>query len=347
MSRVASLKGTNMRAVGYTRSLPIEHAEALVDVAAERPRPAGRDLLVEVRAVSVNPVDYKVRLRAEPSEGETKILGWDAAGIVAEAGEACSLFTPGDAVFYAGALGRQGANAEFHLVDERLVGRKPRSLSHEEAAALPLTSITAWEMLFHRFGLRRGSHAGEVLLVVGGAGGVGSIAVQLARRLTGITVVATASRPETRAWCLELGAHHVVDHAGDLPGQMRALGMAQAGYVFSTSATDAHWPAIVEIVAPQGKVGVIDDPEPFDARLLKGKSASLHWELMFTRSTFATADMQAQHDLLCEVADLVDAGTLRTTLAETLGPISAATLRRAHALLESGRTRGKLVLAGF
>ena len=336
-----------MRAVGYNRSLPIGHEEALVDLEAERPRPAGRDLSVEVRAVSVNLVDYKVRLRAAPPDGEAKILGWDAAGVVAEAGAACSLFAPGDEVFYAGAIGRQGTNAEFHLVDERLVGRKPRGLSFAEAAALPLTSITAWEMLFDRFGLRRGDHAGEAMLVIGGAGGVGSIAVQLARRLTGLTVVATASRPETRAWCLDLGAHHTVDHAGDLPGQMRALGLPHAGYVFSTTATDAHWPAIVEIVAPQGKVGVIDDPGPFDARLLKGKSVSLHWELMFTRSTHGTGDMQAQHDLLCEVADLVDAGTPRTTLSRVLGPVDAATLRRAHALLESGRARGKLVLAGF
>lgn len=337
-----------MKAVGYRRSLPIDDPESLVDVDLPVPKPQGRDLLVAVRAVSVNPVDYKVRRRAAPPEGEVKVLGWDAAGVVEAVGPDCVLFRPGDEVAYAGAIQRQGTNSEFHLVDERIVGAKPRSLGFAEAAALPLTSITAFELLFDRFGVPRDEAAqGRTLLIVGGAGGVGSMMIQLARRLTGLTVVATASRPETEAWCRELGAHHVVDHTGSLPDQLKALGVGQADYVAGLTHTDAHFPAIVELVAPQGKVGLIDDPEPIDVRLLKQKSVSLHWELMFTRSLFATPDMEAQHRLLDEVAGLVDDGRVRTTLAEHYGPIDAANLRRAHAHLESGRARGKVVLEGF
>jgi len=337
-----------MKAVGYRRSLPIDDPESLLDVDLPPPEPQGRDLLVAVRAVSVNPVDWKVRKRAAPPAGDVKVLGWDAAGVVEATGPDCALFKPGDEVFYAGSIQRQGTNSERHLVDERIVGRKPRRPSFAEAAALPLTGITAWELLFDRLGVSRGeASSGKTLLVIGGAGGVGSVLIQLARRLTGVTVVATASRSETQAWCRDLGAHHVVDHNGTLPAQLEAIGVGHADYVASLTHTDAHFAAIVEVVVPQGRVALIDDPEPIDVRLLKRKSVSLHWELMFTRSLFETSDMQAQHDLLNELAGLVDDGLVRTTLAEHYGPINAANLRRAHAHLESGRAKGKVVLEGF
>ena len=337
-----------MKAVGYYRSLPIDHPESLVDLDLEKPRPAGRDLLVKIAAVSVNPVDTKVRMRAGPEAGKPRVLGWDAAGTVEATGPECRLFEPGDRVWYAGSILRQGTNAEFHLVDERIVGAMPKSLSFPQAAALPLTAITAWEMLFDRFGIRIGKPAAAgAMLIIGGAGGVGSIAIQLARRLTGLTVVATASRPETRAWCLELGAHHVIDHAKPLAEQLAAIGAPTADYVFSVTATDRHLSEIVEIVAPQGKFGLIDDPPALDALPFKRKSASIHWEAMFVRSSFETPDMIGQHRLLNEVAALVDDGLIRTTLAETMGVINAANLRNAHAVIESGRSKGKIVLAGF
>jgi zinc-binding alcohol dehydrogenase family protein len=336
-----------MRAVGYKHSRPIDQADSLIDLEIEKPTAQGRDLLVEVKAVSVNPVDTKVRKRADPKGGAPKILGYDAAGVVAAVGSDAKLFKPGDEVFYAGSILRQGTDAEYHLVDERIVGAKPKTLDFAAAAALPLTSITAWEMLFDRLAVPRGGAEGRSLLIVGGAGGVGSIAIQLARHLTKLTIITTASRPETVAWCKELGAHHVIDHSKPMAAQLEAIGHRFVDYVFGVNASDQHYDTIVEIIAPQGKLGMIDDPGMFDANKLKGKSASLHWESMFTRSSFQTADMEAQHRLLSEVAKLVDTGVIRTTLAETLGTINAANLKRAHALIESGRARGKLVLAGF
>jgi NADPH2:quinone reductase len=336
-----------MRAVGYKHSRPIDQADSLIDLEIEKPTPQGRDLLVEVKAVSVNPVDTKVRKRADPKGGAPKILGYDAAGVVAALGSDAKLFKPGDEVFYAGSILRQGTDAEYHLVDERIVGAKPKTLDFAAAAALPLTSITAWEMLFDRLAVPRDGAEGRSLLIVGGAGGVGSIAIQLARHLTKLTIITTASRPETVAWCKELGAHHVIDHSKPMAAQLEAIGHRFVDYVFGVNASDQHYDTIVEIIAPQGKLGMIDDPGMFDANKLKGKSASLHWESMFTRSSFQTADMEAQHRLLSEVAKLVDTGVIRTTLAETLGTINAANLKRAHALIESGRARGKLVLAGF
>lgn len=339
-----------MKAIGYRASLPIGNPDSLLDVTLDTPVPTGRDLLVRVAAVSVNPVDVKLRANAAPADGALRVLGFDAAGTVEAVGPDVTLFRPGDAVFYAGAVDRPGANSEHHVVDERIVGPKPKSLSAAEAAALPLTAITAWEMLFDRLGLSRGAtaEAGRSLLIVGGAGGVGSIAVQLARRLTGIRVIATASRPETADWAREMGAHDVIDHSGSIPDQIRALGLSGVDCVFVTTGTDQHFTALAEIVAPQGRIGLIDDPATLiDVRLLKRKSVSLHWEMMFARSLFQTADMAAQHALLAEVSRLVDDGTLRTTLTETLGRIDAATLRRAHALIETGKARGKIVLEGF
>ena len=337
-----------MKAVGYKKPLPIEDPESLLDLEIPTPEAKGHDLLVEVKAISVNPVDVKIRASTQPDESGYKILGWDAAGVVKEIGAEVSLFKPGDLVYYAGSRIRSGTNAEFHLVDERIVGKKPSSLNFAQAAALPLTSITAWELLFDRLVVRHGKPLGAGrLLIVGGAGGVGSILIQLARKLTGLTVVATASRPETQQWCLNLGAHHVIDHTKPLAEQLRAIGIPEVEYITSLTATDTHFPALVEVLAPQGKIGLIDDPKSLDATLLKRKSASLHWELMFTRSLFNTSDILAQHHILNEVAALVDEGVIRTTIAETLGTINASNLKKAHALIESGRSRGKLVLEGF
>jgi NADPH2:quinone reductase len=334
-----------MKAIGYKTPLPIEDPQSLLDIEVPEPHAKGRDLLIEVKAISVNPVDVKVRASGKPEGSEYKILGWDAAGVVKEAGPEASLFKPGDEVYYAGSIARPGTNAELHLVDERIVGKKPRTLNFAHAAALPLTTITAWELLFDRLEVAPDRSAN--LLIIGGAGGVGSILIQLARKLTGLTVIATASRPETQQWCLDLGAHHVINHSQSLAEQLRALGTSEVEYIASLTATETHYPALVEVLAPQGKIGIIDDPKALDAKLLKRKAASLHWEFMFARSLFSTPDMIAQHQLLDKVADLVDSGIIRTTIADTLGTINAANLKKAHALLESGRARGKLVLEGF
>ncbi len=337
-----------MRAVGYQTPQAIDAETSLVDIDLPRPEATGRDLLVEVRAVSVNPVDTKIRKSATPEAGAWKVLGWDAAGVVVAAGPDARLFKPGDAVFYAGAINRTGTNAEFHLVDERIVGRKPVSLDFAAAAALPLTSITAYEALFDRLDvLKPVPGAANAIVIVGGAGGVGSIAIQIARALTDLTVIATASRPETQDWVKELGAHQVIDHRRPLAAQVEALGIGQPGFVFSTTNTDDHYVEIVELIAPQGRFGLIDDPKELSALPLKRKSISLHWELMFTRSLFGTADMERQHELLNEVSKLVDAGKIRTTLNEDFGPINAVNLKRAHALIESGKAKGKIVLSGF
>lgn len=337
-----------MRAIGYQTSLPADDPQALVDIELPRPEPGARDLLVEVRAVSVNPVDTKVRRRAAPEAGGWKILGFDAAGTVVETGPGASLFRPGDEVFYAGSITRQGTNAEIHAVDERIAGRKPASLDWAEAAALPLTAITAWEMLFDRLDIERPvPGAAPAVLVIGAAGGVGSMAVQLARLRTGLTVIGTASRAESRAWAQQMGAHHVLDHSHPLAPQVADLGLGGPGFVFSTTHTDAHIAQIAELIAPQGRFGYIDDLTALDPAPFKGKSVSIRLESMFTRPMFGTDDMIAQHELLTEVSRMVDAGALKTTLAERMAPISAANLRRAHQLLESGWTQGKIVLEGF
>lgn len=337
-----------MKAVGYRKSLPIEDKDSLVDFEAAKPEPRGRDLRVAVKAISVNPVDYKVRKRAAPPAGETKILGFDAAGVVEAVGPDASLFKPGDEVFYAGSIQRQGTNSEFHLVDERIVGNKPKTLSFTQAAALPLTSITAWELLFDRLGAVPGKSLDpRTLLIVGGAGGVGSILIQLTRRLTGLTVVATATRPESQKWCLDLGAHAVIDHGKSMKEQIEKLKLPPVALVASLTFTDLHYKAIADFMAPQGKFGLIDDPAEFNVAVFKGKAISVHWESMFTRSSFQTADMIAQHHLLNDVADLLDKGVLRTTLNQSFGAINAENLKRAHALLESGQSRGKIVLEGW
>jgi len=338
-----------MKAVGYQTPQPITHADALVDITLPDPVATGRDLLVEVQAISVNPVDTKIRKSAAPAEGQRwKVLGWDASGIVKAVGPEVTLFKVGDRVWYAGSFARHGTNAERHLVDERIVGHAPKSLDFAQAAALPLTAITAWEMLFDRLGLQPGKKPeGKTLLIIGASGGVGSIMTQLASRLTSLTVIGTASRPETQAWVKELGAHHVIDHSKPLAQELKAIGFPTVDYIVSLTQTDEHLAQIIEAIAPQGKFGLIDDPKALDVMPFKRKSVSIHWEMMATRSMFQTADMVHQHHLLNEVAALVDAGLVRTTLAERFGSINAENLKKAHALIESGTARGKVVLQGW
>lgn len=337
-----------MKAIGYKAPGAIERQDALQDIELPRPVPANRDILVEVKAISVNPVDTKVRKGVSPEAGQWKVLGWDAVGTVVETGPAAKDFKIGDEVFYAGSLIRPGANSQFHLVDERIVGLKPKSVSDAQAAALPLTAITAWEMLFDRLDIRKSvPGAANAIVIIGGAGGVGSIAIQLVRALTDVTVIATASRPETQDWVKTLGAHHVIDHSKPIAEQVAALGIGAPAFVFSTTETHRHLKEIIELIAPQGRFGLIDDPESLDVLGFKRKAVSTHWELMFTRSIFETADMAEQGKLLNEVSRLIDAGSIRTTVTEVLSPINAANLRKAHAAIESGRTKGKVVLEGF
>jgi zinc-binding alcohol dehydrogenase family protein len=268
--------------------------------------------------------------------------------VVKAVGSEVTLFKAGDKVFYAGSIARSGANSELHVVDERIVGHMPKTLGFAEAAALPLTAITAWELLFERLQVPEGNtDENQSLLIVGAAGGVGSILTQLARQLTGLSVIGTASRPQTQSWVKELGAHHVIDHSQPLSEALKRAGINEVTHVASLTQTDHHLDQLVEALAPQGKLALIDDPKTLDVTKLKRKSLSLHWEFMYTRSLFETADMIEQHHLLNRVAQLIDAGTLKTTVGEHFGTINAANLRRAHALLESGKSKGKIVLEGF
>lgn len=337
-----------MRAVAYSKPLPISDEDSLIDLELPVPEPAGRDILVEVRAVSVNPVDVKLRAYRAPAGGQPFVLGWDAAGVVVKAGPDVRFFKPGERVYYAGANNRPGSNAEFQLVDERVVGRMPRNLDFPEAAALPLTTITAYEALFDRLKVRDAvSGAANALLVIGGAGGVGSMTIQLARALTDLTVIATASRPETMEWAKSLGAHHVIDHAQPLAAQLEALKIGQPGFVFSTNQSDRYVGEVAALIAPQGRYALIDDPASFNIMPFKSKAVSVHWEMVFARPLYQTADIERQHQLLNEVAGLVESGVVRTTLTDVLGTINAVNLKTAHALIETNRTKGKLVLAGF
>lgn len=335
-----------MRAVVTTQPLPVTDPAALLDRELPDPIPGAHDLLVEVSAVSVNPVDTKVRASDQP-EGH-RVLGWDAVGRVRAMGEAVVGFSVGDRVWYAGALDRPGSNAELQCVDARIAAHAPRSLDDAAAAAMPLTAITAWELLFERFRLPLGKAASDqVLLASGAAGGVGSILIQLAARLTAVTVVATAGREESASWARSLGAHHVIDYRQPLAPQLEALGLPPVTHIASLTHTDTYFEQFVALLAPFGQLALIDDPPQLDVLPMKARSQTLHWELMFTRSLFQTPDLAAQGRLLAEVAALVDAGVLRTTHQQTLGPIDAATLREAHALIESGRARGKIVLSGW
>ncbi len=337
-----------MKAVALTHYLPISDPQALFDTELPQPSPTGHDILVRVEAVSVNPVDTKVRAPKDKVEDSPKVLGYDAAGVVESVGDGVTRFNLGDRVYYSGDITRPGTNAEFQLVDERLVGKLPQSLTFAEAAALPLTTITAWEALFTRLSIdRAGSNRGQSILIIGGAGGVGSIAIQLAK-LAGLVVIATAARPQSQAWVKQLGADHTVDYSEAMIEKMAQLGHREVDFIANFNNTDAYWAVMAELIRPQGKiVGIVGNQDPLDLNLLKTKSASFTWEFMFTRSMYQTADMADQGQLLDQVAALVDAGKLRTTLGETLSPINAANLRQAHRQIESGRTIGKLVLEGW
>ena len=335
-----------MKAIGYKENLPVDNVKSLQDVTVETPKATGRDILVEIKAISVNPADYKVRANM-PADGDNwKIIGWDATGIVKEVGENVTLFKVGDEVMYAGDITRQGSYAEYQVVDERIVGKKPSSLSYAEAAALPLTSLTAYEMLFDRLEVAK-DDATKSILVIGAAGGVGSILVQLAKKLTKLKIVGTASREETTDWLKELGADTVINHQNKLSEEFEKYKLAAPDYIVSLNATEQHAEEIVKVIKPQGKFGFIDDPKSFNIMPFKAKSVSTHWEFMFTRSMFQTEDMIGQHNILNEVATLIDNGTIKTTLGENFGTINAENLRKAHAFLETGKAKGKIVLEGF
>lgn len=341
-----------MKAVGYSLPQTIDKLDSLIDIDLPKPEAKGRDILVEVSAVSVNPVDTKVRSNAKPQDGEYKVLGWDAVGKVVAVGEEVKFYSVGDEVWYAGDITRPGSNAEFHLVDERIVGHKPHSLSNAEAAAIPLTAITAWELLFDRLDLEYTTtpkqSTEQRILVVGAAGGVGSILLQLANQLTNVTIIATASRPGSQEWVKNLGAHYVINHNEPLSNELKRIGINDVTHVISLTHTEEHYDQLIEVLAPQGKLALIDDPKtPLDIMKLKTKSLSLHWELMFTRSMFNTDDMSNQRDLLNTVASLIDAGTIKTTFGENYGVINAENLRRAHAHIESHTAIGKIVLENF
>jgi zinc-binding alcohol dehydrogenase family protein len=341
-----------MKAIGYMESLPISEPASLIDIELPQPTASGHDLLVRVKSIAVNPVDCKIRKNVEPKGEQYKVLGWDAVGEVVSTGELVSSFKAGDMVFYAGDLNRQGSNAQYQLVDERIVGHKPKSLSDSEAAALPLTAITAWELLFERLAIKQlqpnsKEHSNDVVLIVGAAGGVGSILVQLASVLTSATVIATASRESSATWVKKLGADYVIDHSKPLPEQIKQLNIGPVTHVASLTHTDSYIDSYIELLAPMGKIALIDDPQSLDIRKLKQKSISLHWEFMFTRSMFNTADIIEQHNLLNKVAELIDQGYIQTTFGKNLGTINAKNLKAAHAELESGKSIGKIVLAGF
>lgn len=338
-----------MKAVGLFRYLSVDNPECLVDVELETPQATGHDLLVRIEAVSVNPIDTKMRAPRSKVEPHPRVLGWDGAGTVIAAGHSATLFRAGDRVYYAGSILRPGTNSEFHLVDERIAGPMPGALDFDEAAALPLTTITAWESLFDRLGCSSESRdAGRALLIIGGAGGVGSMAIQLAKTFGAMTVIATASRDESRRWCLDLGADHVIDHTQDLLAQLRALDIRAVDHVLCCNDIDAHFPAAASIVAPQGAIcSIVINKSPLPIELLKDKSARFAWESMFTRSSLGTPDMIEQHRLLTRVAEAVDAGRVRSTMRRSLGRIDAAGLRSAHAEIERGHTVGKLTLAGW
>jgi len=338
-----------MKAVALTRYLPIDDPDSLVDVELPKPTAGSHDLLVRVEAVSVNPVDTKLRSPKPQVESQPKVLGYDAAGVVEAVGESVTGFNIGDHVYYAGDVTRPGSNAQYQLVDARIAGHAPKSIDMADAAALPLTAVTAWELLFQRMSFdSEDGGKGKSMLIIAGAGGVGSIAIQLAKR-AGFTVIATASRPETSEWCGKMGAHHVIDHRQPLPAQLQALGFSQVEAVLNFANTDHYWETVGEILAPQGHVGLIVEPsgalhigDPY-----KSKCIGIHWELMFTRSRYKTADQNEQGKILDRVAVLIDSGELRGTRTETLSPISASSLREAHKRLESGKTIGKLVLSGW
>lgn len=335
-----------MKAIGYQENLPIDNETSLQDIELEVPKAKRRDILVEIKAISVNPVDYKIRQNRPPEKGEWAVIGWDAAGIVKEVGEDVSLFKAGDEVWYAGDLTRPGSNAQFQLVDERIVGFKPKSLNFGDAAALPLTSLTAWELLFDRMNVAK-DNANKSILIIGAAGGVGSILVQFVKKLTQLKIIGTASREKTKNWLQDLGVDAVINHRNKLSEELEKQQLPQPDYVVSLNGTEQHFDEIVRLIKPQGKFGFIDDPSSLNVMPFKAKAVSTHIELMYTRSMFQTEDMIEQHHILNETARLIDEGVIRTTVGAHFGSINAENLRKAHALLESGKAKGKIVLEGF
>lgn len=334
-----------MKAVGFYKSLPINESESLLDVELPDPELRSNDLLVEVSAISVNPADAKRRIRtaAETPHETPFILGYDAVGIVKECGADVTGFSVGDRVWYAGDANRDGSYAELQCVDHRIASIAPTSVSDEAAASLPLVSLTAWEILFERLQVPVGETPSS-LLVIGGAGGVGSVTIQLARKLTGLDVIATASRDVSANWCREMGAHSVVDHR-DLVKETRALGRENVEYIVQYADTAQHWDAMCDLIAPQGRIGtIVETDENLNVSALQGKSAALMWELMFTRSLFGTADMYKQGQILARVAKLVDDGIVKTTQTKVLSGLSAATLKQAHEIIETASMTGKLVI---
>ena len=338
-----------MKAVGLYKYLPIDLPDSLVDVEIDKPTPKGRELLVKVNAIAVNPVDTKMRAPQDKVEDQPRILGWDVAGVVDSAGPDAKLFKAGDEVFYAGSFTKPGCNSEFHIVDEQIVGTKPKSVDFAKAAAMPLTSITAWEAMFDRLGIDdSGADAGKNLLIIGGAGGVGSIASQFAKQVAKLKVTVTASRPESKVWVKDLGVDHIINHYLDIPEQVKELGISGYEYILCFNDTDEHWQSMATVVAPQGKIcSIVETAGDVDLGTLKSKSATFSWEFMFTRSMYETEDMIEQHKLLNRVAELVDAGTINTTFNKVLEPINASNLKVAHAEIEGRHAIGKIVLQNW
>jgi NADPH:quinone reductase len=335
-----------MKAVGLYEYLPIDDPKSLQNVKVKKPKAKGKDILVEVKAVSVNPVDTKIRAPKKGKEEEAKILGWDAAGVVKDTGDDVEMFQPGDEVYYAGAVNRQGSNSEFHLVDERIAAKKPENLDFSDAAAMPLTTITAWEALFHRMDISRNpeDNEGKKILMVGAAGGVGSIAVQLAKH-AGLTVIGTVSREETAEWAKKNGADYFINHYKDFPDQLQEHGIQEVDYIFCMNSTETHWENMSEVIAPQGKIcSIVESKEELNMNLIKNKSAAFLWEFMFTRPIYQTEDMIEQHRLLKETARLIEEGDIQTTATKKMQGLTAETFREAHQIVEEGKMIGKLVI---
>jgi NADPH:quinone reductase len=340
-----------MKAIAVSQYLPTDHPHCFEAIDTEKPQATGQDLLVQVKAVAINPVDCKVRSSIKDKLDTPKILGWDAAGIVTEVGEETSLFQVGDEVYYAGSIMRPGSNSEYQVVDERIVGRKPQNLSFEEAAALPLTTITAWEALFERLGIETAKTDGNLqskLLIINGAGGVGSIAIQLAKQIAGLEVIATASRGDTVRWCRQLGADQCINHHEKLLSGLAKIGVESVDYILCLNDTDQHWQNMSEVIKPQGKIcSIVGNQSPLDLNILKSKSVTFAWEFMFTKSQYNTPDIASQGQLLNRVSELVERGIIKTTFKENLGILNTANLAIAHSKLESGKVIGKLVLTGI
>ncbi|WP_028521934.1 zinc-binding alcohol dehydrogenase family protein [Runella limosa] len=335
-----------MKAVGFKTSLPISEEESFIEFETAKPQPSGHELLVKISAISVNPVDFKIRQNSAKGTvlDTPKIIGWDAAGVVEAVGENVSLFNVGDKVYYAGDITKPGSNSEYQLIDERIVGKQPSTLFDEAAAAMPLTVLTAWEIFFDRMRLSVERDQNKTLLIIGGAGGVGSIAIQIAKKLLGLKVIATASRPETIEWCQKMGADVVVNHR-NLVEEVRGAGFQFVDFIVDFVDNNGYWDAMAELIKPQGHIASITGSAvPVALNKLKSKSVSFSWEFMYTRSTYQTDDMIEQHHILNRVAQLLDEGVLFHTHTHTLHGLSAETLKQAHAQLESGTTIGKWVI---